>query len=132
MEITNEIKAKVFGQYLGQKIKHDAGIEDLKSVDTQICYANFGWGNAKELGAQCKLVLKPLSAISDEDAVYVYSTYHKSDPSVCVPKWARRSINNWDGLPSEISDLLRDRGYDIKNGLLGGKTLFDCGLAIYE
>lgn len=141
MEITNEIKAKVFAQYLGHICRYDMEGRPFRGTDKNellttenlalLCFSNHR-----------KMVLKPLSAITDEDAIYL--------AKVVYPDWKTRfddSFNfsgigrdivcaTYKGRYSEIklnyAQFLQSRGYDLPQYLLDGKTLHEAGLAIYE
>lgn len=153
MEITNEIKAKVFAQYWGQKCLHKDTIPNLKVCDPydSIAYALSRMDNEhnhfesyKSLD-DWKLILKPLSSITDEDATEL----------ACIHKW--KELWEEDGfmdeeainrsliekgndmvttelfkLPFKGYQFLQSKGYDLPQYLLGGKTLKEAGLAIYE
>jgi len=68
MEITNEIKAKVFASYLGHRIKMFE--QEFKLAYTDL--NNSGRINKSEHNIEhCKLILRPLSEITDEDAIEV-------------------------------------------------------------
>lgn len=83
MEISNEIKAKVFAQYLGQMCRHfPDSIKDRKliavgGIDDKEYYSLRLGANGGHVGTayiennNWKLILKPLSKISDEDAIEV-------------------------------------------------------------
>src|ERR1051325_2303015 len=89
----------------------------------------------------CKLVLKPLSEISDEDAIEVAKMYGglciKVDKdgflqvvyknNVCVTYFV---VNNPLNIPTKLTDFLRSRGYDCGYGSI--KSLIESGYAIEE
>ena len=125
-EITPEIKAKVFAQYAGQNV--------FKHYDQPVCvrwnFANFqleGW----------KLILNPLSAITDEDAIEVAKfqytgkdaprLYHNVETGKCSA-----ALCNADHLCGFAYQYLQSKGYDLPHHLLGGKTLRESGLCIYS
>ena len=148
MEITNDIKAKVFAQYLGQKARLTGNVtlSTLRGVlindhkhwcvwltgKTQSSEESKGLSYAIE---DCKLILKPLSEITDEDAI-----------EVCKLQWGNHYTENKliNALLSSVRSIepqayfanayqfLQSRGYDLPQYLLGGKTLHECNLAIYE
>jgi len=102
MEITDEIKDKVFAQYLGQNI----------------------------LGG--RIILKPLSAITNEDAAeVVFMQWEKKRGSLVDPDWAKRMVSTL-ALRADIYQFLQSKGYDLPHFLLGGRCLRETGLAIYE
>lgn len=148
MEITNEIKAKMFAQYLGCRIRPNPKYtipeyykQYLDKTGTYECK-----GSLITTGANRDLlVLKPLTSITDEDAKEV----------ACIDKWDK--IWEEDGymdkeameasliqkgyemvtdylfqLPYKGYQFLQSKGYDIPQYLLGGKTLKEAGIAIYK
>lgn len=155
MDITNDIKAKVFAQYLGQKF-HLAE----KNRELQV-YGITTFGVVNVVGEvtyaldKVKPILKPLSAITDEDAIEMANLFggitgsvtinrptdltntdihftvqiHQGEKdtwkSFCVPKYI--SANT----PNGFCQFLISKGYDIPNYLLQYKTLHQAGLAIY-
>ncbi len=176
MNIPTNTKIKVFVQYLGQRVIF--GYEDQKKNGTLV-------GNCEPFGLQIfnpsnavvphhnvnpdliHLVLKPLSEITDEDAIEVakivlggknwnVTRYEKHIHFLDVVEvnglqsfWAvnifflagtislnlhRPDEDNaqkcGDTLPAY--QYLISKGYDLPNYLLGGKTLQQSGLAIYE
>lgn len=149
MEISNELKAKVFALYLGCLYLRDDKDQDClrRSLDgsaiTGISEGITGWKNAK-------LILKPLSSITDEHMIWVYDTSHnlyeqrklypdevkRKTPSI---KEMKEQLNNgfahytggWLNDAANFQYLL-SKGYDIPLMLLGWKTLEQSGLAIYE
>jgi len=141
MEITNEIKAKVFAQYLGQKCK-------IKNFEPIYVLSHAGIAHigitdeVNNVGSPCgfneiEILLKPLSQISDEDAIEVakiqYKSidaerlYHNAETGKCSA-----ALCNIPTLCGFACQFLQSRGYDLPNYLLGGKTLNEAGLAIYE
>lgn len=148
MVITNEIKAKVFAQYLGQKCQGFIG--DVKYGQSFILN---GHGVEQVYKDRMKLILKPLSEITDDDAIEFYESSffpqhqrrandnkliewgHNEQSILQIKSDAFRSVltHVWKSdLPVYVADFLRFKGYDLPNYLLGGKTLHEAGLAIYE
>ena len=154
MEITNEIIIKVLVQYLGQEMAFKTDLS-LKNQKLTIYLLNtlitngFWWRDTK-------LILKPLSAITDEDAIEV--------AKLAKPKWINLkeftvkrfitwtevNVGGYDTVQifSEGNirqdtyeqkaiefyrayQYLQSKGYDLPNYFLGGKTLEQSGLAIY-
>lgn len=153
MEITNEIKSKVFAQYLGQKYQrtmyyasdikaqHSKSIHELKPMSLTCIDDNPSVNIGKTVDL---LILKPLSSITDEDAIAVsnmrgnfkeYFTHGESQ----VLKLGKMYIEEY-GLNIAkaqhdtifICQFLQSKGYDLPNYLLGNKTLNEAELAIYE
>ncbi len=137
MEITNDIKAKVFAQYLGQKY-NDGDLEEPQifpvEAETFSCFELYPNGMNS-----AKLILKPLSAITDEDAIEVARIlgYHPTQEKGTI---GRRFANSFSEVwhsqkPFDLLcafQYLQSKGYDLPSYLLGGKTLHEAGLAIYE
>jgi len=131
MELTKEIKSKVFAQYWGQYVLILPDNDDkLKVIDW------FKFDNAY-------LVLKSLKNITDEDAKevsivglprqnYIWcSTSGKYLVSIIENKkcWSFfYKEADWFAVKQKLIDL----GYDVFTSLLDNKTLQECGLAIYE
>ncbi len=128
MEITTEIKAKVFAQYLLQKVK----LTHIKKNHEQIFqlepYVIEEMIESK--GFDFKLILKPLSEITHEDCTELYAAIKYGMKS------SKFILEILQALPYNAAIIayqyLISKGYDLPNYLLGGKTLQECGLAIYE
>lgn len=133
MEITNEIKAKVFAQYLGQKVWYNGTGSTNSIMDGNKLYSN-----------DYKLLLRPLSAITDEDAIEVANLNYVPEYFDGDNKSAANLGRYWvkqiremrhDDTPKYVwltFQYLQSKGYDLPHYLLGGKTLKEAGLAIYE
>lgn len=133
MEITNQIKAKIFAQYLFSDYKdHNNQIYEL----TPSSISRFLSG-----AINITLLIKPLSLITDKDAVALHGimypdSLHFEDYEKIsnITEWIinnntdvvkfRHSINGYQ--------YLQSKGYDLPQYLLDGKTLKETGLAIYE
>lgn len=148
MEITNETKAKVFAQYLGNKCyRGGTPDETLTGITDEGFY--FADGDLHPFKNPIKLMLKPLSAIRDEDAIEVAKLqqefknqkgikvgFHIDDKNNgcldCIIEWGGYKHDYWQPVYSPTFQYLQNKGYDLPNYLLGGKTLQKAGLAIYE
>lgn len=155
MELTTDIKAKVIAQYIGQTVqtctralqgegkpsKYLKG--ELKEIDTGMVDSFMGVLLENESNPtnhenyntnQCKLILKPLSKITDEDALEVQKIYDgEFHNAVAGNKITRgKKFANDPTLCFEAYQYLISKGYDIKHRLLGHLTLQQAGLAIYE
>lgn len=143
MEIPNEVKAKVFAQYWGQKVK--AIVHGAES-DTWVEYGRIvhlpldadddyeiddgeGLYHAYVLPENLKLLLRPLSAITDEDALNAYEIYHGNRQAT---EHAAMVVIETLAIKASVFQYLQSKGYDLPSWLLGGKTLKEAGLAIYE
>jgi len=163
MEIINEVRAKVFAPYIGVECEYKWNREDqlLFGKLTPRIFESLYYDDG--VITYCKIKLKPLSVISDEDAAEV--------SKICYKEKFRKIIRYHDHIELEIDNLndlriyfnteiktawretisckdiesdeqlltyikcidyLRSKGYDIPHYLLGGKTLEQSGLAIYE
>ncbi len=156
MEITNEIKTKVIAQYLGQNVaipenyqfsglRTDATIGELTGV--QDCFIKINGISGFYPYEHFKIILKPLSSISDEDAI---DGYYMSRAGICladretIAKWnpeagiktlvpnGKRVIEKYLMEDVKVYQFLQSKGYDLPNYLLDGKTLKESGLSIYE
>lgn len=152
MENTHEVKVKVFAQYIGQKFRvterehfiqngtlNRVGMNGLLGIMRN---DSFFYSSHVD---NCKLILKPLNLISDEDAVEVAKIWHKGERNdvINLSESNRiRYINNMkeqlkfsvekDSWSLNVYQYLQSKGYDLPNYLLEGKTLQEAGLAIYE
>lgn len=142
MEITNEIKAKVFAQYFGERItignkdtyESLVGIKGINSIYTGV--NPMGVDKWYKISA-CQLILKPLSSITDEDAIEVAKICYHWQKEKHTSAHGKTLINGQSYLASHIDwiytyQFLQSKGYDLPNYLLGGKTLHESRLAIYE
>ena len=139
MKIKNEIKLKVFGQYLGQ-VAQWKNLDYTDKFETETMWDNITY----YIDNDAYLILKPLSAISDEDAVEVANIINVpklTDTDMEMPKTDRVSIAkgyinqfqlSYPKRALEVYQFLQSKGYDLPQYLLGGKTLKECNLAIYE
>lgn len=128
MEITDEIKSKVFAQYWGQKV---ALMDGYKSIVDYI-----------QIAICDKLILKPLSAVTDEDAIDIACKIGENNNWQYIQSLFTRigqfSHHDYDIIISRILNrvdvyqYLQSNGYDLPQYLLGRKTLHEVGLAIYE
>jgi hypothetical protein len=152
MELSNEIIAKVISPYIGcmcltntresqgegkpfkflkgKFLEIDLGMMDsfigllLENETEPSNHENYS-------ASDIKLILKPLSAITDSDAIEVQkilglrmskkSNQFKDICNAATPECA-----------IEIYQFLQNKGYDMPHYLLGIKTLKEVGLAIYE
>lgn len=141
MDITNDTKAKVFAQYLGQHVaiagkKYKLGTlitSNRKEVDLFYAIDNVS-----------QLILKPLSKISESDAVLVAKQCGYDEETFGIerlPAIGKRIAKSVIKLNTEDLDCLQivfayqylqSMGYDMPNHYLNGKNLYEAGLAIYE
>jgi len=146
MEISNDTKSRIFAQYLGQKVR--VGIKSLAEltlmIDTSECISLDTLIHTNIVGH--KLILKPISNITDEDAIEVAKILlsNKLNDYLWNPivgkelvgiiasrrfySFYYKNATNW----VDAYQYLQLKGYDLTHYLLNGKTLQECGLAIYE
>lgn len=142
MEIATEIKAKVFAQYLGQRFvrNNDPGTAFESFGVSFFGMVNFGSEIPFTLD-NIKLILKPLSKITQDDAFSISlaartNADHVKKIFTTYNAGGYAKTKEWLGITS-IYEYLRNHGYDLPNYLLPdgeGKhlTLQQAGLAIYE
>lgn len=151
MEITDEIICSVFAQYPKAPIAiYEEGCDPvshyLEGVDfcnNEIIAERVHWKPK-----QIKLILKPVSSITDEDALQIAKII-----GITEEKDLRDAVEQKNDLINILSSFERNeeahtsissldvfftyqylqlRGYDLPNYLLERKTLFESGLAIYK
>lgn len=173
MEIKNENKIKVLAQYIGCQVSIPAGyaFNGFKTDDKVGEFngiRNEGFIHIGNIGGyysfgHFQLILKPLSAITDEDALEVAKivgfenpeVYSRTEDYVLIQEKGKpvnnKSVSIWfdgeilaDGSErttyefsisegiSFVYQYLQSKGYDLPQYLLGGKTLKEAGLCIYE
>ncbi len=146
MEIPKEIKEKVFAQYLGQRWRFQGDKRD--HVKLYLTDINDILNNPEFNDRDIELVLKPISSITDEDALecmrilkqygHPWVRYNIQGIVKCVKEWL---VFKWDIAfkynPSPrilnmfVYEYLKSKGYDLPHYLLDGKTLREAGLASY-
>lgn len=136
--ITN--KAKFFSQYLGQMVSYpemDGKIVKHKLVAVGYEYLHVNYkrkikgcigselpfkdnGNHNSNALNAKLILTPLSKITDEHALYIGKIWYSEEKSLSVEK-AKSLVNSWNNYEvlslsdwaSSIIDYLRLNGYAV-------------------
>lgn len=153
MKYSNDIIAKVFSPYLGQRLSAEL---IYKGFTCELVINNFttSMANGMTIGTaiqnNAKLILKPLSSITMDDAIEVCKIYgHEKGQVIISPKEDKLTIIEfkiaeynseyiWLSLNTNekwnifVYQYLQSKGYDLPQFLLGGKTLEKSGLAIYE
>lgn len=138
MQITNEIKAKVFAPYVGSECEYKWWNREDEIFKGKIIPKIFeSLYNNDGVITYCVAKLKPLNAITDEDAIELTKILFWKYQDA---KNGRSIITNLDlcndlltGFEMfTICQFLQSRGYDLPNFHLSGKTLFECGLCIYN
>ncbi len=159
-ELNNEIKAKVFAGYLGQMVvtrtrgyigekRTSTFLQGtLKEVDlgmgsdclgvhleneSDICnYINY------EPGAECRLILKPLAAITTNhifEVMRMYGSLWIDGATLTLHSpitKLKQAVPQIKHFPAHIHQYLQYEGYDLPHFLLENKTLQQADLAIYE
>ena len=175
----NKLTARIAGAYLNAKYKHPCDacsfefrgfkspLDDIRAKEEQfwvVLYGDWSGGTNPNLSCEshtyisdCKLILKPLSLISDEDAIEVAKIYcpffdfsgviksevfqskrifHKTG-SICLMPDLSGSIYDFDGLnicdlnyfrKEKVVDYLRSKSYDCGYG--SEKSGIESGWAI--
>lgn len=131
MEITPEIREKVFVQYWGQKV--------LLMAPGLIEYVGTNWNLKHD---RFKFLLRPLSAITQEQMkkclqLLGYTGFKdvKYDGGFIVWQqklqysYTTKSLLLDHRMPAIVYQFLVDEGFDTKKYLLSGKTLHEAGLA---
>lgn len=162
MKYSNDIIAKVFSPYLGHRLSAEL---IYKGFTCELVINNFttsmanGMTIATAIQNNAKLILKPLSSITNEDAIevgkilfgkeYSEGDVSRNEDSVYVKvlkpnTTINQNVNiNFNGEMGNMNgyslhnvlqayQYLISKGYDLPHILLDGKTLFKSGLAIYE
>ncbi len=155
MEITNEIKAKVFAQYLGQKVysetdfpKRNTLLGVIEDIGVTRWYKEEGGLEDSFVIGHLKgdtfLLLKPLSSITDEDKIELGqcfnvttdefdNTIYKALSDIFINQFLEKGNLTYTVYTIlHAFQLLQSKGYDLPQYLLDGKTLKEAGLAIYE
>lgn len=129
LKITNEIKSKVLAQYYNKMYVSDGRKYRLtgERIDNIQC------------GENGKLILKPLSEITEEDAIEVdkiispqYSEVKHFHTVTRGKVWIKDILaGNQVSNIIQVYQFLQSKGYDLPNYFLGNKTLQESGLAVY-
>jgi hypothetical protein len=159
LKITNEIKAKVFGQYLSYYADQPTRLAVLSVIEKLLD----GSRSAEKMSSH-RIELKPLCEITDQDfkeAAKLLPEGFRTDKDFVVHRVHNiqhivfANVNGLkifkiftgDGIimlddtvaspcythhAHLIYQFLQSRGYDLPNYHLGGKTLEQAGLAYYE
>jgi hypothetical protein len=124
MKITTEIKVKMFAKYLGERVVTRLGYNKMTVSMLNIVNG----GGCDEL----KLILKPISQISDEDSNKI-ANISGFDYRIEDKQFELAGALMCDSYTfSEVHSYLESKGYDLPQFLLGGKTLQESRLAEYE
>lgn len=134
-EINNENKAKFFAQYWGQRLidcNRYAVPVALTSILVSMPSTDF-----ESIIEQSKILLKPLSSISDEDANELYKILHPKDNYATeyqikeAISWLQDEFgistikHKWDCI--HASDYLRSKGYALPYFGLSVEEMVEAG-----
>lgn len=132
-EISKETKAKVFAQYLGQITTYQNFCLDPSVLHDVL------------IGRDIKLLLTPLSKITDEDAIEVVKIMDPNAKDIYLSNgtihWEYEFVGEMFESAIEIGSIplatpfascqyLQSRGYDLPNYHLNGQTLIEANLAL--
>jgi hypothetical protein len=138
METSNEIISKVFAGYLGCEMIFEKSGRITRLFGVTIGNNDISLMDSDSLKSYnyfpFKLLLTPLSAISDEDAIEVAKMldYHDSEDFSVKVFIERGIMDNKLWKRYDTYQYLQSRSYDLPHYLLGGKTLHQSGLCIYQ
>lgn len=140
MEITEDIKARVFGQYFGATVFGDPqDSEELRMAEFQLDYDNFEFCVTE----QVMLVLRSLSTLTDEEAIELakvgnpnYSFLHLASVGRELAQTIEKN-KTWNFYYKETDwnscyGFLQSKFFDIPNFYVGGRTLSASGLAVLK
>jgi hypothetical protein len=132
-KVPSEIVEKLFFQYLGCDyvycLSKCDGIHIINQVEPYPDYEGFSpdYEKSKDL-----LIVKPLSSITDEEVIEV-AKLCGVDAEIVGVAYISGMIQSASKAISYVGfQYLQSKGYDLPQYLLGGKTLYEAGLAIYE
>lgn len=112
-EITQETRAKIFALYWGQEIAFHLDDSVLLKVEDIISIIK----DLPATGRQLSLLLTPLSAITDEDAIEIAKICGIEEGVISsgLKKDFRKNLSNdlFDDMTIDIADFLRSRGYAL-------------------
>lgn len=102
MELTNELKARFFALYLGQKVFYKVISQEIISVvkPVDLCYVK-GW-----------VFLRPLSSITEEEALELADIDFEHPPNEPKVKWVNEYIEHIIEYRNS-SDYLRSKGFAL-------------------
>ena len=110
-EISNEVKAKVFAQYLGQPFKM---IINDRTFRVGVCTL----GTIQLLNPEDILILKPLSAITDEHAIEVAEMFYGLSNK-------NKYIKNYEVFNVEHENTIKVTAGNKEGNSIGGTVSFD-------
>ncbi len=143
MEITKEIKSKVFAQYCGQMVRFVTNSESgLWKIQGDMLY-DFQEGEINIHSA--RIILRPLSAITKIELLQIAKLYEPTAFDVTFNiNTMELTFNFLTKSEIEVKGMIPindsrksyqwfiENGFDTEQILLDGKTLTEAELAIYE
>lgn len=143
--LTNEQIARLFAPYIGVQVKLYKtalnGNARLEGVSVKTADVNYEGGIMYQPIDNVKLLLTPLSKISDEDAIELAKIhgYNHIEESIQIVREGLKNIDSLEAVTNallfESYKFLLSSGYDFPqyiepNHPDNGKTLIELGLAI--
>lgn len=137
-----KLTAKIAASYFGAEVRCApyGGPPDRKIIGTMIGLNNDGihvkfpeWQSHQHQVAigVCQLILTPLGEISDEDAMEVVKIWYKGSEkisTISIDEGKRIALSMC--VPSEITDYLRSKSYNIGYGKYTAQDLVNEGVVI--
>jgi len=148
LHLTDEIKEKVFAQYLHHRWKFKSDVEGFeKAIKHRLSLSDINniLYNPQFKKCDIVLILKPLSLISEDDAFEIgkiieidrenYDLSNITAITAIGRQFAKAILiydfSRYTPITINIYQFLLSKGYDLPQYLLGNKTLNESGLAIY-
>ncbi|MES2620205.1 MAG: hypothetical protein V4615_05065 [Bacteroidota bacterium] len=138
MKLTNEQIARVFGMYLGCEMVHGrfhGHMEVIKGTGQFRATCSDWWEDVSD--NKYKLVLIPLSSITDEDAIEVAKIHgsYSFDGRTFKVRGFKDWLNSGGNIRYNMYQYLIQQGYAVPlfiapNHPANGKTAIELGLAI--
>jgi len=144
MEYSDEIKAKVFAQYLGCEFIYSGTKDELRCT---LDIGNLNTMAEDKDFSECKLILKKLEDITDVDKKLLVNFFEKrtgtikdvsiQDGWLCFNKKLQYSYTTSkfkldESMNCMAYQFLQSKCYDIPNFYLDGKTPIEAGIAVDE
>ena len=139
MNLTNEQIARVFAMYVNGKC--EKGHQPIKMIDprgNKVIVTLYALSSDRQYLREAKLVLKPLSAINDEDALEVANfqglLWHDQSEAIALGKkvafYDRQSILHWNTYQYLVSKSYAVPLFIAPNHPDNGKDAIALGLAM--
>ncbi len=136
VQLTNEEKAKVFAMYMGAEVSNIYNNKNGTVSGAYLpCTVGVKYNTLWYLDvSECQLLLTPLSAITDEDAVEVWHLDNSGEPDDTytvefVKHWIENDLLSWDHY-----EYLKSKFYAVPIFFApyhpaNGKTAIELGIA---